>query len=269
MPYTYISVLVTDACLYLFYFGFLVFSERRSWLGAFRPVIFRLSSLFLALRFFLSLVLSVRVYAWLVFIGNAMFVGLWLFAFRSLSLLIRRPDIRSVQVWVLPRRVEIVAIYKTLQGSCDLRSSLRSPCSSTCAICLQSLVPNSADRRLTALGILRRNFHTSFALKSHGVVPVLTTPCGHSHSIRRLSLSLILLSRPSRLPRHHDSPPTLFPTTAAAPTAATPLLSALCKDTRLSKDRDTAGTGCQVNEENDDSAAHASCEVLVLGFLFT
>jgi hypothetical protein len=176
----YLSVLGIDAAVYLGFFVVLLLTKRRSWLGAFRPVVFRLATLSLGVRFLLSWLVSTRIYMWLVVVGNAAFLGAWIWVFRSLDSLIRRPEVRSVQIWVLSRRVEIVSIYKNVQGSISDCAARSNSSSLSCPICLQSIAPVGRDRRRLSLAWLRRRVTLAARFPSQGVLKVLTTPCQHA-----------------------------------------------------------------------------------------
>jgi hypothetical protein len=121
----------------------------------------------------------VRSFLYLVLLSNALHGLCWLWAFRRLHGLIRSPEIRSVQVWVHARKVEVVSIYKRLQGEVSVQAPMRKRNSASCAICLQTLTPRADDRRSLSVRRSYKRISTPNRSNSYGVVNILTTPCKH------------------------------------------------------------------------------------------
>ena len=177
----YAIVLFFDISLFLTVSVYLLLTRRRSWLGAFRPVVFRLACVSLVARFVVSFFVSSHTYLLLVVLVNCTHGLMWLWAFTQLDILIKRPDIRAVQIWVHTRKVELVCIYKHLQGDISAHApSAKFLAAAACPICLETLAPCRADRR--ALSLTRQTRRLNLSNRTHtfrGVAEIHTTPCKH------------------------------------------------------------------------------------------
>jgi hypothetical protein len=177
----YFMTLLFDVLLFTLTVLLLLVTKRQSWLGAFRHIIFRFSSLSLTVRIIVSFLLPTRAFLALVVLCNLAHALLWLYAFHRLDTLIRTPEIRSVQVWIHPRKVEVVSIFKQVLGTATFSAACRGRDSGGCAICLQPLLVRSDDRRTLSLRRERPGIMTARRMQTAGVMELLETPCKHMY----------------------------------------------------------------------------------------